>query len=327
MAAKDADEEPPADGFGREGVTWRPSAEHDPVRVAALHLQHQLITAARRAWPHVHAGSELTGRALAELLGTPTSIRPAEKRLAGRQLLQLEDIVRLALCLGDGILAALPSHVTDVFPEPYHPLLGAWQSGRGTLPTFRGDRPGGHNWVSAVASLIQHLDEEVTAERDHLLTAGAITYALVQALNDSGTHPSTIELDDRHRQDDATCTLAMGPATNTTLASVAFLPDREGPPRVLAERLGGILYDVAGHDADHRVLVLVAGPAATRQLRTQVPRALDSPVNSQFVHRFQTLIRTPPPGEVPSDLEITVLARGQQHSSGTVVALLVTKLR
>ncbi len=327
MASSDTVGQPPVDDFGQNDATWRPSSAHDPIQIAALHLQHQLITAARRAWPHVHPGADLTGSAFAEILGTPHSIRPAEKRLAGKQPLQLNDIVRLALYLGDDFLAALPRQVADLFPEAYRPLLGSWRPGQGSLPTFRSQDPGGHNWAVAIASLSRHLDEEAAAGRDHLLTTGAVVHACVCALNECGTDPSTIELGDHHERDDAVSTLSIGPAANTTLASVAYLPDRAGQPRDLAERLGGILRNAANHEADHRVLILVVGPAASRQLRTHLPDALDSHLNTQFIHRFQTLIRTPMPGDVPNDLEVTVLAREEHRPKGAVIAMLLTKQR
>lgn len=323
-----AGEEPPADGFGKDGVTWRPSLDHDPIHIAALYLQHRLILAARHAWPHLHRGSDLTGSGLAELLGTPTSTRPAEKRLAGKQPLQLDDIVRLAFYLGDDIFNALPRHPTDLFPEPYRSLLGSWEPGHGTLPTFQLSGPGGHDWSSAVTRLAKDLSAEDDAGRDHLLTPGAVTHALVRALDECGTDPHTIELHDHQLPDDAVCTLEIGPTTNTTLASVAYLPDRAGPPRALIERLGAILHAIADQDADHRVLVLIAGQAATRQLRTQLPGTLDSHANTQVTVKFPTLTGTRPLGEeVPSDLDITVLAREQHQPRTTILAMHITKRR
>lgn len=325
VGANAADQDPVPDGFGRDTAAWQPSPSHDPVQVATLHLQHLLIAAVRRAWPRVRPDSGLTGRTLADALGTPHSIRPFEKRLAGAQPLQLEDVVRLTLYLGDEILGALPPHAAELFPEPYRPLLGRWKPGQATLPTFQ--RYGLHEWDATVTWLAAFLDREVEAGRDHLLTPGGVTHALTVAITEFGTDPSTIEVDDHPPSDQAVQSLTIGPATNITVASLAYLPDQPGRPRVTAERIANILYATADREANHRIVILVAGPATTRQLRTGLPDMLEVQANTPFTLRFQTVTRNLPPGTVPDDLDVTVIGRAQRQLHSAVVAALISKRR
>jgi hypothetical protein len=322
--------EPVPDAFGRANVRWHPSADHDPVEVATLHLQHLLLVAARRAWSRVSPGSAFTGSTLADLIGSPDSLRPAEKRLAGKQPLQLADIVRLGLLLGDDILAAVPSSAAGLLPEPYRQLVDRWDAGTGTLPQFRHAGPGGHDWTRAVRLLAEFLDTEATAGRDHLLTTDAVAYAFVRSLTECGIDPSQVEFADDQPADAAVRTLLITSVGDTILTSVGYLPDRVDRPSALGQRIIDILYNAADGDADHRIVVITAGPAATRQLHAHLPDALSVTSGSEFTLRVQTAVRTrtqtPDTGLGP-DLDILLLGRQQALTNEALLALSVTKRR
>jgi hypothetical protein len=96
---------------------------------------------------------------------------------------------------------------------------------------------------------------------------------------------------------------------------------------VTAERIAHILYAIADREADHRVVIFVAGPAATRRLRTDLPDLLEVQANTPFTLRFQTMARRLPPGAVPDDLDVTVIGRVQRQPHSIVVAALVSKRR
>jgi hypothetical protein len=321
---------PIPDAFGKPNVEWHPSAGHDPVEVAALHLQHLLIMAARRAWSRLSPSAAFTGSTLATLMDTPDSLRPAEKRLAGQQFLQLEDIVRLGLLLGDDVLAAVPRSTVELLPEPYQQLVDRWEPGAGVLPRFRPAGPGGHDWTHAAGLFAHFLNTEVAAGRDHLLTTDAVAYAFIRSLTESGTDASQIELADDQSTEAAIRTLLITSAADTVLASLAYLPDRADAPRALGRRIIDILYNAADGDAEHRVVVIVSGPAATRQLRTHLPDAFSRPPGTEFTFRVQTAARTQPAAANPAlgpDLDLLLLDRQHPRANEALLALSVTKRR
>jgi hypothetical protein len=316
------------EGFGWSTVRWRPSARHDPVEVATLHLQHLLLLAAREAWQRRSPDRRFTGSALAELLGTPDSLRPAEKRLAGTQRLQLDDIVRLGLLLGDDVLGAVPAAASDLLPEPYQRLLDGWQPG--TLPQFRQPGLGGHDWTSVGTALTTYLDAETAAGRDHLLTTDAVAYALVQCLTECGTDPSHIELSEDLTNDATVRALQLPSPMVTSSVALAYLPDRVDRPTALWPRIANILHAVAELEADERILVLVTGPAATRQLRTHLPDGVTAAPGTEFTLRIQTAMRNQPTtGQHPvgPDLDILLLDRRELSAHGIVLVSSLTKRR
>ncbi|MFD8495890.1 hypothetical protein [Amycolatopsis sp. NPDC059657] len=321
---------PLPEGFGRSTVNWRPSARHDPVEVATLHLQHLLLLAAREAWQRQSPGRHFTGSVLAKLLGTPDSLRPAEKRLAGAQRLQLDDIVRLGLQLGDDFLGAVPAAATDLLPEPYHGLLREWRAGAGTLPRFGQLGLGGHDWTSVAIELAAYLDAEADAGRDHLLTTDAATYALAQCLTECGTDSSHIELSDEPLADPSVRALELASPTTTVLAALAYLPDRVDRPSDLWQRIANVLHDVAERETDERLLVIAAGPAATRQLRTRLPEGFTATPGTEFTLTIQTAMRNrliTQEHAVSPDLDLLLVDRREQGHRGSVLTLGITKRR
>ncbi|MEV7549170.1 hypothetical protein AB0N89_06050 [Amycolatopsis sp. NPDC089917] len=324
------EDSPLPEGFGRSTVNWRPSARHDPVEVATLHLQHLLLLAAREAWQRQLPGRNFAGSVLAELLGTPGSLRPAEKRLAGAQRLQLDDIVRLGLQLGDDFLGAVPAAATDLLPEPYRRLLQGWRAGAGTLPRFRQSGPAGHDWTSVAMELAAYLEAEADAGRDHLLTPDAAAYALARCLTECGTDPSHIELSGEPMADPSVRALELASPTTTVLAALAYLPDRVDRPPALWRRIADVLHDVAEREVDERLLVIAAGPAATRQLRTRLPDGFTASPGTEFTLRIQAAMGnrliTQEHGVSP-DLDILLVDRREQGSRGSVLTLGLTKRR
>ncbi|RSM41904.1 hypothetical protein DMA12_23475 [Amycolatopsis balhimycina DSM 5908] len=300
------------------------------MEVATLHLQHLLLLAAREAWQRRSPDKRFTGSALAELLGTPDSLRPAEKRLAGTQRLQLDDIVRLGLLLGDDVLGAVPAAASDLLPEPYQRLLDGWQPGTGTLPHFRQPGLGGLDWVSVGIALTAYLDAESAAGRDHLLATDAVAYALVQCLTECGTDASRIELSEDLTNDATVRALQLASPTVTISVALAYLPDRIDQPTALWQRTANILRAVAELEADERILVLVAGPAATRQLRTHLSNAATAAPGTEFTLRIQAAMRNQPnAGQHPvgPDLDILLLDRRELGGHGIVLVSSLTKRR
>lgn len=114
------------------------------------------------------------------------------------------------------------------------------------------------------------------------------------------------------------------------LAALAYLPDRVDRPPALWRRIANVLHDVAEREADERLLIMAAGPAATRQLRTRLPDGFTAAPGTEFTLRIQAALRNrliTQEHAVSPDLDLLLVDRREQGSRGSVLTLGLTKRR
>jgi hypothetical protein len=139
-----------------------------------------------------------------------------------------------------------------------------------------------------------------------------------------------IELSEDLTNDATVRTLQLASPTVTISVALAYLPDRVEQPTALWPRIANIVHAVAELEADERILVLVAGPAATRQLRTHLPDGVTAAPGTEFTLRIQTAMRNQPNNgqhAVGPDLDILLLDRRELGAHGIVLVSSLTKRR
>jgi transcriptional regulator with XRE-family HTH domain len=302
--------------FGYPDVHWVASDEHDPVYVAALHLQHMVLQVARRL-----GGKDLSEE-LSQLLGV--SLRTAQRILSGEHLLGVKELIELACLFGDDVLGAIPRSVGELFPEEYRSLLGPWRAGTRQLPSFHLlEGPATIAWPGLAAQLAAWLNSELGEDRSELLGEQVVAHRLAVLLAKEAISSNLIMVSARPRPAIGWMTLEVLTRVSTVVAIGCLLDPVDNP----VGRLGDVLrtcYEVLDYDG-RRILLLCLGRRMEGQLRVRLDRLAGASEGDAVVVPFQLMGQLgiePQLDSIPPDLSITVAAT----TGGTGLRVLILEV-
>jgi hypothetical protein len=309
---------PVPSGYGSTDVDWQPSADHDPLQVAILNLQHRVLCEVRR-----HLGTGVAG-SLSELLGM--SLRSAQRITAGDHSLGVDEIIQIAWLFGDSVLeAAIPHTVVELFPEPYRSYLGNWTAGERLFPTFaHASVPVMIAWAAPAGDLSRWLGNELHAGRLGLVDESVVAHHIAECLALADIPSSLIMVVDRSARFARWMRLDVLTRIPTRLHLGYLLDPVEDPLIVLRDTFSNF-YEILSHDG-HRTVILCFGHRISGQLRVYAPNLSVSQPGEAVTIPFQVAAQLGVPAAREHGAQDIVLTTEASASSDPAARVLVVRV-